>query len=136
MTAATTDNQILTRNQALVYGVLDAADGPLSAYDILDLLRDDGIRAPQQVYRALDKLLQFGLIHRLESLNAFVACSHPIHETHSTTAFAICQACGNVSEFSDAALAARLQGWAGGQGFRIKKSTIEVRGLCDACAAR
>ena len=136
MTAAATDNPDLTRNQALVFGVLNAADGPLSAYDILDRLRADGIRAPQQVYRALDKLLAFGLVHRLESLNAFVACSHPAHEIHSTTAFAICEACGNVNEFSDAALAATLRDWAGGQGFRIKKSTIEVRGLCDACAGR
>jgi len=135
MTAASSQARVLTRNQELVCAVLDNAEGPLSAYTILDRVRADGIRAPQQVYRALDKLLAFGLVHRLESINAFVACSHPAHETHSMTAFAICEACGNVSEFSDVSLAARLQGWAGGEGFRINKSTIEVHGLCDACAA-
>ncbi len=135
MTDAATPNPALTKNQALVYGVLDDADEPLSAYTILDRVRDDGIRAPQQVYRALDKLLAYGLIHRLESMNAFIACSHPAHGTHSMITFAICEACGAVSEFSDPKLARRLQGWAGGAGFRITKSTIEVRGLCKACAA-
>lgn len=135
MTNETAAGQDLTRNQALVYGTLHDAEGPLSAYTILDRVRAAGIRAPQQVYRALDKLLEFGLIHRLESINAFVACSHPAHEGHSVVAFAICEACGNVSEFYESALAEHLQGWADKAGFRIKKSTIEVRGLCDACAA-
>jgi len=66
----------LTRNQSLVFGALSRAEGPLSAYTILDQLRDDGFRAPLQVYRALDKLVETGMVHRLESLNAFVACSH------------------------------------------------------------
>lgn len=135
MTGVTASVPALTKNQALVFGVLEDAEGPLSAYTILDRVREDGIRAPQQVYRALDKLLAYGLIHRLESINAFVACSHPAHETHSMITFAICDACGAVSEFSDPKLAQRLQGWAGGSGFRITKSTIEVRGLCRACAA-
>ena len=135
MTAGSTQPPALTRNQELVYAVLGNAEGPLSAYTILDRVRADGIRAPQQVYRALDKLLAYGLVHRLESISSFVACTHPAHESHSMTAFAICEACGNVSEFSDDSLAARLQGRAGGEGFRIKKSTIEVRGLCRACAA-
>jgi len=134
MTNETAAGQDLTRNQALVYGTLHDAHGPLSAYAILDRLRPDGLRAPQQIYRALDKLMEFGLIHRLESLNAFVACSHPAHEGHSVVAFAICEACGNVSEFSEAALAEHLRRWADETGFRIKKSTIEVRGLCDGCA--
>ena len=69
--------QQLTRNQGLVFDVLTHSEGPLSAYSILDKLRDSGFRAPLQVYRALDKLLEFGLVHRLESLNAFVACAHP-----------------------------------------------------------
>ena len=66
----------LTKNQTLVMGALSQAKGPLSAYTILDELRDDGFRAPLQVYRALEKLVELGLVHRLESLNAFVACQH------------------------------------------------------------
>jgi Fur family transcriptional regulator, zinc uptake regulator len=66
----------LTRNQDLVLKTLNAADTPLSAYDILDRLRGDGLRAPLQIYRALDKLIEHGLAHRLESLNAFVCCAN------------------------------------------------------------
>ncbi len=58
----------LTRNQSLVLDTLSQSGGPLSAYTILDQLRDHGFRAPLQVYRALDKLVEFGMVHRLESL--------------------------------------------------------------------
>src|SRR5690606_5865135 len=61
----------LTRNQELVLGALNGSGGRLSAYDILDRVRGKGIRAPLQVYRALDKLVERGLAHRLESLSAF-----------------------------------------------------------------
>lgn len=125
----------LTKNQNLVLGALEKAEGPLSAYTILDTLRDDGLRAPLQVYRALDKLLSFGLVHRLESLNAFVACAHPHCHASSMMAFAICEKCGNVSEFSDEGVEARLTGWAHGNRFTPSKTTIEIKGICATCAA-
>ena len=62
----------LTPNQSKVLAKLEAASGPLSAYALLDQLRDDGFRAPLQVYRALESLVGAGLVHRLESMNAFV----------------------------------------------------------------
>ena len=125
----------LTRNQNLVLGALSGADGPLSAYSILDRLRDDGFRAPLQVYRALDKLTQMGLVHRLESINAFVACAHPHCHGGGLIAFAICENCGQVDEFSDETVASRLTAWAEGSGFRPQKTVMEIRGLCAACAA-
>lgn len=125
----------LTKNQALVMGALAGSDGPLSAYTILDRLRDHGFRAPLQVYRALDKLVEFGLVHRLESLNAFVACRHPGCDGHETIAFMICERCGQVNELSDDPLAKRLNHLAGQAGFALKKSTVELRGLCGACMA-
>lgn len=127
-------HQSLTKNQALVFHALEQADGPLSAYTILDALRGDGLRAPLQIYRALDKLLELGLVHRLESLNAFVACAHPHCHASSMMAFAICERCGQVSEFSDETVEQRLTGWAGQNGFRPTKTTIEIKGLCAACA--
>lgn len=123
----------LTRNQKLVFEALAGTDGPLSAYGILDRLRDQGFRAPLQVYRALDKLLGFGLVHRLESLNAFVACAHPHCGDSGRSAFAICETCGRVEEFSDDLIDTRLDGWAEAKGFAVAKTTIEVRGLCAAC---
>ncbi|MGG7518665.1 Fur family transcriptional regulator [Allorhizobium undicola] len=127
--------QQLTRNQTLVYQALEKAEGPLSAYSILDKLRDHGFRAPLQVYRALEKLLEFGLVHRLESLNAFVACAHPQHDccNHGTVAFAICERCGHVREFHDHSIDHRLEDWAKAQGFKAEKTTIEIRGLCAQC---
>jgi Fur family zinc uptake transcriptional regulator len=124
----------LTRNQSLVLETLSHADGPLSAYTILDRLRDEGFRAPLQVYRALDKLTGLGLVHRLESLNAFVACIQPHCHTSGTIAFAICENCGQVDEFSDEVVSERLSAWAGAHGFHPHKTTIEIRGTCAACS--
>ncbi|WP_412051584.1 Fur family transcriptional regulator [Hoeflea sp. Naph1] len=123
----------LTKNQSLVFGALSRAEGPLSAYTILDQLRDDGFRAPLQVYRALDKLVETGMVHRLESLNAFVACSHPGCDSHQTIAFAICETCGKVAEISDEALESRLRELAREDGFTVKRAVVELRGLCAAC---
>jgi len=125
----------LTKNQALVMGALSQSESPLSAYTILDQLRDDGFRAPLQVYRALDKLVEFGLVHRLESLNAFVACRHPGCDGHQTIAFMICETCGLVNEISDTSLAERLKQLASKAGFVPKKSTVELRGICGSCQA-
>ncbi len=130
---ATTD---LTKNQSLVMGQLSKADGPLSAYTILDQLREHGFRAPLQVYRALDKLVEFGLVHRLESLNAFVACRQPDCETHQFTAFMICEACGQVDEISDDKLTQRLNVLARDAEFALRKTTIELRGACGTCERR
>jgi len=125
----------LTRNQDLVLKTLNAADAPLSAYDILDRLRADGLRAPLQVYRALEKLIDQGLAHRLESLNAFVCCANAARDGgHGTAAFAICSKCGRVDEFSDAAVEKRLAGWAQSHGFVADQTTIELRGRCRDCA--
>lgn len=124
----------LTKNQSLVFGALSRAEGPLSAYTILDQLRDDGFRAPLQVYRALDKLVETGMVHRLESLNAFVACSHPGCDSHQTIAFAICETCGKVTEISDEALETRLRQLARDDSFTVKKAVVELRGLCAACS--
>ncbi len=129
---AQTENH-LTRNQSLVLDALSKSGGPLSAYSILDQLRDHGFRAPLQVYRALDKLLEFGMVHRLESLNAFVACRHPSCDDHETIAFTICDRCGQVAEISDDTVAARLQSLATDAGFALKSSTVELRGTCRKC---
>ena len=125
----------LTKNQALVFDALSASAAPLSAYGILDHLRDKGFRAPLQVYRALDKLVEMGAAHRLESLNAFVACRHPDCEGHETAAFAICETCGQVRELNDAHLAHHLRDLAGKDGFVVRKSTVELRGTCATCQA-
>ena len=124
----------LTRNQMLVFEALSGAAQPMSAYVILDRLRDSGLRAPLQVYRALDRLIEAGLVHRLESLNAFVACAHQHCHDDCASAFAICEKCGSVTEFSDDGVMQRLRGWSGKAKFAPSKMVVEVRGICAACA--
>jgi Fur family zinc uptake transcriptional regulator len=129
------DTHELTRNQHLVLGALTGATGPLSAYGILDRVRGEGIKAPLQIYRALDKLLAMGLAHRLESLNAFVACAQAHGDHDGLAAFAICESCGRVDEFADEVVEERLGAWSAGTGFRRERTTIEIRGHCRECAA-
>ena len=123
----------LTKNQTRVLEKLETAPGPLSAYTLLDRLRDEGFRAPLQVYRALDGLIKQGFAHRLESMNAFVACSEPHDHSHSMIAFAICDTCGQVEEMSDHDIGHQLDTWVGASGFAAKRAVIEFRGTCAAC---
>lgn len=125
----------LTKNQSLVMNALSDAKGPLSAYTILDELRDHGFRAPLQVYRALEKLVEFGLVHRLESLNAFVACQHPSCEGESkeTVLFTICEKCGNVQELVNDGLVGSIKDLAQKIEFSLHESVIELRGVCANC---
>lgn len=123
----------LTRNQQLVHEALLKAEGPMSAYALLDVLRADGFRAPPQIYRALEKLIIAGKIHRLESINAFVACNQPGCGEGSGPAFTICDKCGGVDEITDGKIAKQLQVLAGETGFSIKKSSVEIVGTCTSC---
>lgn len=125
----------LTKNQSLVLATLEQAAAPMSAYAILDGLRDHGFRAPLQVYRALDRLREQGLVHRIESLNAFVACSHSQCHSNGIISFAICDTCDNVLEFSDDVLTERLSSWSETKGFIPTSTSIEIRGTCQSCSA-
>ncbi|MET3560614.1 Fur family zinc uptake transcriptional regulator [Bartonella japonica] len=124
----------LTRNQTLVLNTLKNAKGPLSAYAILDHLREEGFRAPLQVYRALEKLVQLKCIHRLESANAFMVCLHPENCQHELTIFMICENCGKVNEIQNKALVSSLQQMVQEVDFQAQRSIIEVRGICKNCA--
>jgi Fur family transcriptional regulator, zinc uptake regulator len=106
---------------------------PVGAYDILSSLGGDGRRAaPPTVYRALEFLLEQGLVHRIESLNAFVGCADP-KAPHSGQ-FLLCTTCGTATEIADAGIQAALAGAAGRAGFRAGHVTLEVKGLCRRCA--
>ena len=124
----------LTKNQSLVLAVLESHQSPLSAYSILDQLTDAGLRAPPQVYRALEKLIDYGLIHKLESINSYVACQHRHCGSHQVTSFAICDSCEHVSEIINAEFDKTLHGLADNVGLTPKHSTVEIHGLCNACS--
>ncbi|MGD9738165.1 MAG: Fur family transcriptional regulator [Bauldia sp.] len=119
--------------RAPIYGALRAAGGPMTAYQILDAVRDHGITAPPTVYRALNRLVDEGLAHRVESLNAYVACAHSHHGEGAAAVFAICENCGMVSEIEADAAVAGLRAAAAETMFRVDRMTVELRGLCSDC---
>ncbi|MEQ1653631.1 MAG: Fur family transcriptional regulator [Hyphomicrobium sp.] len=117
----------------LIVEALRGAGRPVSAYELIEQVRGSGVTAPPTIYRALQRLIDDGLAHRLESLNAFVACNHPHHLGKAV--FAICDACGAVEEFDSAPAIKTLQTWAKGADFQVRSMTLELRGTCKACAA-
>lgn len=107
---------------------------PLGAYDLIEKLRPASGRspAPIAIYRALDFLREQGLIHRLETLNAFIACPHH-HGAGERIAFLICEQCSHVDEFVAKDIDAALQSLAARHGFTPHRTVIEVAGQCRAC---
>ncbi|MEX0753247.1 MAG: transcriptional repressor [Xanthobacteraceae bacterium] len=125
--------QRLTPIRRQVLQALLASHKPLGAYEIIDLLAAGGGRpAPITVYRALDFLRENGLVHRIESRNAFVACIHN-HETGALVVFLICEKCGAVGEALSAAAAESLRSAARSAGFTPKTPVIEIAGICAHC---
>jgi len=130
----------LTPIRARVLGLIAEAGKPLKAYDLLDQIRvgnidgeGAGAAAPPTVYRALDFLLANGFIHKLESVNAFVACHHPSTAQHSVP-FLICDRCHSAVELEDAQVVAALDERARALGFVPQAQTLEVHGLCARCS--
>jgi Fur family zinc uptake transcriptional regulator len=105
---------------------------PVKAYDILDKLKQaKSSSAPPTVYRALDFLQDEGLVHKIESLNAYVGCGNP-KEMHKSQFF-ICHDCGAVAELDDKDIRDLLQKKAQRFGFKIDDEMVEIKGRCQAC---
>lgn len=131
MAQGSKSQRALSPKETLIVEALRRADRPLSAYDLIEQLHDEGVSSPPTVYRALKRLTELGLAHRIESLNAFMSCAHGGHT--GTAAFAICSDCGTVSEFHHDAVADLLGKWAEEHDFGIQHTTIELRGQCHDC---
>ncbi|MFL2844945.1 MAG: Fur family transcriptional regulator [Candidatus Puniceispirillaceae bacterium] len=123
--------QLLTKNQSLVLEALRKAKNPVGAYELLDQLREHGLRAPLQIYRTLDQLIELKIVHRLESLNAWTLCCDAEHD--STPVFAICNDCGIVREYFDETLSSNIANISKQSGFVADRSIIEIHGRCDQC---
>jgi Fur family zinc uptake transcriptional regulator len=107
---------------------------PVGAYDILDRLGAEGRRAaPPTVYRALDFLIEAGLVHRLDSLNAFIGCPDPAR-SHSGQ-FLICRQCRTVVELDDRDIDTLVEDKAKQLGFSAVHQMLEIQGLCSHCGA-
>ena len=121
----------LSRNQGQILSCLRKAKEPLSAYAILDRVRTAGISHPPTVYRALNELMQKGMVHRVESRSAFVACGHGACD--GKLAFALCRHCQRVVEIplSDEDQGSLLA--FAPEEIRAEQVTLEIAGLCHAC---
>ena len=123
----------LSKNQQIIFNLIHKSPEPLKAYTILFNVQKKGIKAPPQVYRALDKLVEMGKIHKIESKNAFVACRNSDCEISKATAFSICEKCEVVDEISDIKLSKYLSNFNHKKGMKFKRFNLEFFGLCQKC---
>ena len=123
----------LSKNQQIIFNLIHKSPEPLKAYTILFNVQKKGIKAPPQVYRVLDKLVEMGKIHKIESKNAFVACRNTNCEISKATAFSICESCEMVDEISDAKLNKYLSSFSDKKGTQYKRFNLEFFGLCKKC---
>ena len=124
----------LSKNQQIIFNLIHKSPEPLKAYTILFNVQKKGIKAPPQVYRVLDKLVEMGKIHKIESKNAFVACRNSDCEISKATAFSICEKCEVVDEISDIKLSKYLSNFNHKKGMKFKRFNLEFFGLCKKCA--
>jgi Fur family zinc uptake transcriptional regulator len=123
----------LTPTRRQVLEALLASHKPLGAYELIDRLAARGARpAPITVYRALDFLIAQGLVHRIQSRNAFLACVHN-HQAGALVAFLICERCGSVGEAGGASVGDAVAASAKAASFTPRMSVIEIAGLCAHC---
>ena len=123
----------LSKNQKIILDLIVKSSEPLKAYSILYNVQKKGIKAPLQVYRALDKLVEIGKIHKIESRNAFIACQNSSCQISKATAFSICESCEKVSEISNSKLSKYLRNFADEAGMKYNKYNLEFFGLCKKC---
>lgn len=118
-----------------VFEVIENSKSPLGAYDLLNeqTLRAIGFKAPTQIYRALKQLLDLKLIHKVESLNTFIACCSE-HEM-GPSILAICDSCGQVQDIPAENLAAQVEKEVGKKLSGSKELKIELKGVCEECSS-
>ncbi|MFQ5565136.1 MAG: Fur family transcriptional regulator [Paracoccaceae bacterium] len=132
--AARTRGLRLTPARVRVLELLGEAHRAMGAYEILDRLRAEGLGSqPPVVYRALDFLIGAGFVHKIERLNAYVACCRP--EGEHGACFLICSRCRKVAEIEDGAIDIAVAQATAGRGFAMRRIVLEIEGACPACRA-
>ena len=122
---------ILSKNQKIIFDLIDKSAEPMKAYAILFNVQKKGIKAPLQVYRALDKLVELGKIHKVESLNSFIICNNS--NCASNTAFTICERCGKVKEIKNNNLTEGVNELVRENKLNITRYNLEFYVVCKSC---
>lgn len=122
----------LTSGRRGILEAITAIGKAVKAYDLLAAVTKPGSKLmPPVVYRALDFWIEHGFVHRIESLNSFIACGHPLH-SHGCQIL-VCTRCGRVDEVCDPALRQQFRDTAASHGFNYSRSVLEIHGTCPAC---
>jgi len=125
-------NKRFTELRRVVLELVCSSDQPVGAYQLLDELRDHGRPAsPPTIYRALDFLLQQGLVHRLASSNSYIACAHP--QWPHAALFLVCRRCGHAREVYTEGIIDAVRTRADEFGFSVERASVEVGGVCSRC---
>jgi len=126
----------LTATRRRVLAMIWENHQPVKAYDLLEKMNGDKnlATAPPTIYRALDFLMEEGLVHRIDSMNAYIGCMHP--EQHHDCYFMICQDCGTAEECCNADLARAIATATKAKQFSPHSTTLEILGICQHCRSR
>tara|TARA_B110000116_G_scaffold71051_1_gene61493 strand:- start:206 stop:610 length:405 start_codon:yes stop_codon:yes gene_type:complete len=123
----------LTINQQTVLTLLEVSKEPLKAYAILFDIQKKGIKSPLQVYRALDKLIEIGRVHKIESKNSYIACNNTDCSSKTSTSFLICELCDDVTELKKNNLSMYFSKQSEKSNFKYSKHNLEIYGECKTC---
>ena len=123
----------LTINQQTVLTLLEGTKEPLKAYAILFDIQKKGIKSPLQVYRALDKLIEIGRVHKIESKNSYIACNNTDCSSKTSTSFLICELCDDVKELKKNNLSMYFSKQSEKSNFKYSKHNLEIYGECKTC---
>tara|TARA_Y100000590_G_scaffold236901_1_gene266634 strand:+ start:393 stop:797 length:405 start_codon:yes stop_codon:yes gene_type:complete len=123
----------LTNNQQTVLDLLEGTKEPLKAYAILFDIQKKGIKSPLQVYRALDKLIEMGKVHKIESKNSYIACNNSNCTSQTSTSFLICEVCDKVTELKKNNLNTYFSKISEKSNFKYTKHNLEIYGSCKTC---
>ena len=126
--------QQLSHNQKLVHKLLKSSKKPLKAYSILFEIQKTGIKSPTQVYRALDKLIEIGKVHKIESKNSYVACKNTNCLNNSSTTFLICNSCEKITEIEDETMSEQFSNICKNFNSKYSEHNLEIFGTCFSCS--
>ena len=126
--------QELSHNQKLVHKLLKSSNKPLKAYSILFEIQKMGIKSPTQVYRALDKLIKIGKVHKIESKNSYVACKNKNCLNKSSTSFLICNSCEKIIEIEEETMSEQFSNLCKKFNSNYSQHNLEIFGTCSSCS--